>query len=415
MSSQQDGIGRQVLTIAAVLLATANLRPAITTISASLDGIDGTYGLGPSGLIMLSAIPVLSFALSAPAVPWLSRTLGSRCAIVTALLMLAVCLVVRAIVPALMLPVTCLCGAAIMIVSVLVPQILKTRAGAAWATGAATVGFGLGAAIGAGTLRPLQAAWGGSLPLALASWALPALLAAGVFMASGLGAKSTVAASGQMGHARSAPLALLSQPTARAVTVFFGLQAVLYFALTSWLPSVLLERGLDAGEAGGQLAWFSFAGLLPSLLAPVLASRRGRLRRLVPLTGLAIAAGLLWLLVAPTAQLALAIGWLGVAQGAAFSLAIALVVQRTSDAAAAGALSSVSQGMGFGVGALGSAAVGAIHQESGTWWPALLMLLAAALCLAMAGHRAANGASVGMPSAPPAVTACETSGNTDFL
>ncbi len=273
------------LVLLGLVVVSVNLRPAITTVAGVMNQVPGVFGVDPSLLPLLGTLPVLAFGISGPIGPWLARRLGTGRAVAVALLVLAAALIVRATVPALLLPGTFLAGMAIMTSSVLVPQIVKANRGTGWWTGLCTMGFGLGAALGAGLVQPLEQAFGGSLPSALAVWAVPALLGAFLIHRSGgrpTAAPTTASRAASATASYAAPTStgaadvatpLRKQRTAWAVTAFFGLQAMLYFAITSWLAVYLVSRGLAPADAAALLAWFSLAGLPASLLAPVLAGR----------------------------------------------------------------------------------------------------------------------------------------------
>ncbi|BCW52626.1 hypothetical protein StoSoilB13_49680 (plasmid) [Arthrobacter sp. StoSoilB13] len=340
-----------------------------------------------------------------------------------ALLFLAAALIVRVLVPPLLLPGTFLAGMAIMTASVLVPQIVKANHGSGWWTGLCTMGFGLGAALGAGLVQPLAQTLGGSLAWALAVWAVPALLGACLIQRSGRRSTPAGTSTRKAGSAAGAvsPLTqgapsfsvfpapvipapvspsevtplqvtpLRKQRTAWAVTAFFGLQAMLYFAITSWLAVYLVSKGLSSADAAGLLAWFSLAGLPASLLAPVLAGRPAILRIMAPGLGLAVALALLGVLAAPSALQFLMVGILGIVQSAGFGLAMALVVIRSSGPQTAGKLSAMSQGLGFALASLGPLVAGLLHAWTGGWEVTFWALAAQAVVLAAAGFLAIRG------------------------
>ncbi|BCW83099.1 MFS transporter [Arthrobacter sp. NicSoilE8] len=436
------------MVLLALVLVSINLRPAITTIAGVMNQLEDAFQLGPQWLPLLGTLPVLAFGVSGPIGPWLARRLGAGRAVAVALLVLAAALIVRATVPALLLPGTFLCGMAIMTASVLVPQIVKTNRGTGWWTGLCTLGFGLGAALGAGLVRPLEHALGGSLGGALAVWAVPALLGAFLIQRSGGGPTSAPAAAGNVtsagnaasagdatsaGNAASAageaaaltpdspspavapsavvPTAVVplrKQRTAWAVTAFFGLQAMLYFAITSWLAVFLVSEGLSSVDAAALLAWFSLAGLPASLLAPVLAGKPKVLRVLGPGLGLSVAVALIGVLVAPSGAQFLMVGVLGVVQSAGFGLAMALVVIRSAGPLTAGRLSAMSQGFGFALASLGPLAAGLLHTWTGGWEAPFLAMAGEALVLAAAGYLAIRGPLVSIET--PKATAKDNPG-----
>ncbi|UXM92609.1 MFS transporter [Paenarthrobacter sp. JL.01a] len=401
------------LVLLALVLVSVNLRPAITTVAGVMAQVPGAFGLDPALLPLLGTLPVLAFGVSGPIGPWLARRLGTGRAVAVALLVLAAALIIRSTVPALLLPGTFLAGMAIMTASVLVPQIVKANRGTGWWTGLCTMGFGLGAALGAGLVQPLELTFGGNLASALAVWAVPALI--GAFLIHRSGGRPTAAlassasvttavgatavgatAVGAPGAPSDVPPSDVSAPlrrqrTAWAVTAFFGLQAMLYFAITSWLAVYLVSRGLGPADAAALLAWFSLAGLPASLLAPVLASRPAILRILAPGLGLSVAAALLGVLAAPAELQFLAVGILGVVQSAGFGLGMALMVIRSAGPESAGKLSAMSQGFGFALASLGPLLAGLLHEITGGWEVTFCVLAAEAVVLAVAGFFAIRG------------------------
>ncbi|SEJ81359.1 MFS transporter, CP family, cyanate transporter [Arthrobacter sp. yr096] len=403
---------RTGLVLLALVMVSVNLRPAITTVAGVMGQVPGVFGVDPTLLPLLGTLPVLAFGVSGPMGPWLARRFGTGRAVAVALLVLAAALVVRATVPALLLPGTFLAGSAIMTASVLVPQIVKANRGTGWWTGLCTMGFGLGAALGAGLVQPLEQAFGGNLPSALAVWAVPALM--GAFLIHRSGGRPTTAptTAGTITPGTITPgsitagsttaeevTPLRKQRTAWAVTAFFGLQAMLYFAITSWLAVYLVSRGLSPADSAALLAWFSLAGLPASLLAPVLASRPAILRILAPGLGMTVALALLGVLAAPAELQFTAVGILGVVQSAGFGLAMALVVIRSAGPQSAGRLSAMSQGLGFALASLGPLLAGMLHAMTGGWEVTFWVLAAEAVVLAGAGFLAIRGPLVSVESA----------------
>lgn len=391
------------LVLLALVMVSINLRPAITTVAGVMNQVPGVFGLDPALLPLLGTLPVLAFGISGPIGPWLARRVGTGRAVAVALLVLAAALIVRATVPALLLSGTFLAGSAIMTASVLVPQIVKANRGTGWWTGLCTMGFGLGAALGAGLVQPLEQAFGGNLPSALAVWAVPALIGAFLIHRSGGRPTAAPAAAGTVSGASGAATPLRRQRTAWAVTAFFGLQAMLYFAITSWLAVYLVSRGFSPADSAALLAWFSLAGLPASLLAPVLASRPRILRVMAPGLGLSVAVALLGVLTAPTELQFIAVGVLGVVQSAGFGLAMALVVIRSAGPQSAGRLSAMSQGFGFALASLGPLLAGLLHAVTGGWEVTFCVLAAEAVVLAGAGFFAIRGPLVSMGSADSAL------------
>jgi CP family cyanate transporter-like MFS transporter len=169
-----------------------------------------------------------------------------------------------------------------------------------------------------------------------------------------------------------------------AVSGALGLQTALYYAVTAWLPSLLVDElgrgGAAAGASAGSL--FQLLGIPGTLIIPLVVRRSTSQRGL----GLTVAAGwavlVVGLLVAPAAWPVWAVVG-GIAQGAGLALAFTLVVLRSADEEQARRLSGMGQLVGYGVGALGPLAVGALFAVAGSWTVPLAFLVV--LVLVQAG------------------------------
>ncbi|MGY1694010.1 MFS transporter [Geodermatophilus sp. SYSU D00814] len=385
-------LGGDRLLLAAVLLTAVNLRAAIAAVGPVLDDVRADLGLSAAAAGLLTALPVLCFALLAPAAAAAGRRLGAGPAVLGSLLLLAAAQGLRVLGgPPVLLAGTLLVGAAMTVGNVLLPAVVKAGFGrsAGTVTGLYTAALVAGAAAGAALTAPLAAVlgWRG----ALAAQGLPAVVAAVVWARA---ARHAVVA----GPAPAAPagaVRLWRSPLAWAVTAVQALHSTLYFSLTAWLPTLLADRaGADAATGSLAASVFQVLGIAGSLLVPaVLARRPGQ-------TGLALAVATLWTV--PVAGLLVAPGgwplWAGLgglAQGAGIALAVTLVVLRSADAGTAARLSGMSQLVGYSVGAAGPVVVGALSQASGGWTAPLVLLLALGAGLAAAGVAAARPVRIG--------------------
>jgi CP family cyanate transporter-like MFS transporter len=85
----------------------------------------------------------------------------------------------------------------------------------------------------------------------------------------------------------------------------------------------------------------------------------------------------------------------GLGTGAAFPLAMTLVLVRSRDVAQTGRLSAASQSLGYLVAATGPLAVGLLHEATGTWRAGLLLLLGVLVVQLAVGLVAARPRLVG--------------------
>ena len=343
-----------------------------------VDELQRELGLSATAAGLLTAAPVLCFGLLAPAAPALARRLGGERALLLALLPVLIGVAGRAAGPTFALFAgTVLAGAGVAVANVLVPSVVKGRFDrqVGIVTGLYVAALTGGAALAAGLTVPLEdeLGWQG----ALAVWSLPAALALVVL---GLGVGRPTGVRPQPADLRG----LLGDRVAWQVTLYMGLQSLVFYAGLAWLPSILRDAGFAAGTAGSLLAVYALGGIPTSLLVPMVATRLPDQRLLaLGVTALETAA-ILGLLAAPGA----AVAWVtlfALGQGGAIALALTLMVLRAPDPGRAAELSGMAQTLGYSLAAFGPVAVGALHDWSNGWRVPLTVLLALTVPLAAVG------------------------------
>lgn len=153
------------------------------------------------------------------------------------------------------------------------------------------------------------------------------------------------------------------------LTVFFGLMASVFYSLTAWLAPIAMSMGYSRHDAGNLLTLFTLIQIPVSILVPVLVARFQRRTLWLVLCSLFELSGLLLLLGSGSPFLSAVL--LGIGAGGLFPLALMLPLLMTQRAEEASAWSSLSQGGGYILGALGPLAVGRILDASGSFQLAL--------------------------------------------
>jgi CP family cyanate transporter-like MFS transporter len=384
--------------VVAIVLLAANLRPAVVGVSPLLWEIQASERLSATAAGILTALPVLCFGLIAPAAPLLARRLGIERALLAALVLLTIGFLVRSSGPLVALFAgTVLLGSAIAIGNVLLPSLIKRdfphRTGLM--TGLYTMAIAGGGALAAGVTVPLAQAAGLGWRVALASWALFAVIALLCWLPQ-------VRRAGRPARVATVRVGgLWRDAVAWQVTIYMGLQSLGYFAVTSWLPALLVDRGYDPVTAGWLLSLSTVAGIAGATVAPMLATRGRRQRGLAVAITAVAAVGLLGVLVPVGVEL-VAVLLLGAAQSAALGLSLTLVVLRAPDAAHAAQLSGMAQSVGYVLAAAGPFAVGALHDATDGWTVPLVLLLALLAVQGTAGVLAGRDRVVRRRTALPA-------------
>jgi MFS transporter, CP family, cyanate transporter len=374
------------------VLAGLNLRIAVASVPPVIDELEADLELSSAAAGVLTSAPILCFGLLAPVAPLLTRRLGAERVLLFALLPLAVGVLVRGQSSAVALFAgTLLAGAAIAVANVVVPSIVKGRFAESEGRlmGLYVAALGAGAALAAGLTVPIEDALGAGWEAGLAVWAIPAALAAGILGVAVARDGGRLTARGGPGDAKS----LLGDALAWQVTLFFGLQSIVFYIALTWLPSILREEGFGAGEAGALLALFALGGIPASLVVPIVATRMRDQRWIAVGVAVIEAVAVIGLLAAPGAA-AVWVTLFALGQGAAFSLALTLIVLRAPDSRRAAELSGMAQAIGYCLAAVGPLAVGALHDRSGGWDVPLAALLLMTVPLLAAGVAAGRPRTV---------------------
>jgi CP family cyanate transporter-like MFS transporter len=409
-AGQHDLRLERTLLVVGVLALGFNLRGAITSLPPVFPELQDSLHLSSATVSLLAATPVICFGLVSGFAAALARRAGEERVLLGAMIALTAGLVARGVAPhALLFPGTILLSGAIAVMNVLLSSLIKRRwpERAGFLIGLYITALSAGAIVASLVSVPLWQGTGGSVALTLGWLAIPAAIGGLLWLPQTAGARAarTGAAgglAGRTGTARPARLSVHRYALAWHVTLFMGMQSLLYYAALSWLPTMLRDRGVSAADAGDLLALMGAGNLAVSLVIPVVAQRmRSQLLLVVP-TVAALAVGLAGLLYAPLGG---AIAWaliLGAGQNAALGLAVFFTAARSPNAAVAASLSALAQSVGYLLASAGPLEVGLLHSATGSWTAPVIVLFAFNVVLLFAGILAARPRMLPAADLPPA-------------
>src|SRR6476619_8008758 len=352
-----------VMALALVAVA-ANLRIAITSVPPLLDAISADLGLSHAAAGALTTLPVLCMGLFAPVASRLAHHLGAVAAVLGAVISILVGTASRFAGDHVVVlsAGTFLCGVGIAVAGTLLPRLVKTffppeRTGLV--TGLYMLAMMGGAALSSALAVPLADRLG-SWQASLGSWSVIALVGALAW------APFTMRANPHHAPDEEGPGRLpWRHHTAWLVAGYLTLQSWCFYSAVTWLAPTYVEHGWSRQSAGYLAAVFSGAQIVSGLLGPVLSDRTQDMRRLLlPAAALGVAGSVgIWLapLTAP---------WLwavvtGLGQGAAFSLALVLLVRYTRSPEASGRLTGMAFLISYGIASIGPVAMGLVRDVTG--------------------------------------------------
>lgn len=361
----------------------ANLRASITTVGPLAENVSRELALVPTQVALLITMPVVLFAVLSPLAPPLARRIGIEEALALALGILSVGIVLRSLPwwPALWLGTAGL-GAAIAVINVLLPPLVKRDFpnDVGRVTGFyASVQYGM-AALASAFAVPIADSSSLGWRLAFGVWAGLALVALGILLpllaiSSQSRTSQALTVSAEKALSQMAPTLPWKSKVGWAVAIYSGLQALFYFAVLAWWPTIEQLSGISQESAGIHQGLWQIVAIAASLLAGMLLHRLKEDARIAVITfATPVIVGIIGQIFWPTLSVVWII-FIGLGIGGTFVVSISLIGLRTVTTLQTAQLSAMVQTVGYSIAALGPFATGGLAQLVGSWDGALYFLL----------------------------------------
>lgn len=369
-AKQSTALAGAALLAAAVAICIASMlmRAPVTCIGPIADEIMRYFGVSHTEYGVLAALPIAAFGVFS----FFAAPLGARCgikyAILVSLLILAVGAAARPVNSwTVFLLASLVVGAGIALLNVIVPVAIKSWFGPHTAAmmGLYTGLVGLSGSIGGLTAVPIMHAADG-LHGTLLAWAAAAVLAALLWFVLAPGKRTAKAARTANSAAPTPARRLLKSPTAVALIFVMGLQSMLIYTVSAWLPPFLTAGGMPEQQAGFWLFIYLVSGLPASIFTPALMRFLNSEVRTALLLGALYLAGVagwlaggVWLLPASISA--------GASQGAMLSVAMLLMARKSASSGEMLAISALAQRLGY-IGACFGPVVFGTLLEASSWF-----------------------------------------------
>ena len=357
------------LVLCAMMLLGANMRAPIVALGSIAPVVQEALNISKTQIGWLGAVPMLTFALGALISPSIGKRFGIENTLIVMIIMLTFGMVLRAVVPTWIgfLSGTVLLTLAIGFANTLAAPVIKQRTpkNIPLVTGLFSLTMTVTAGIIAGLVLPLSE-WVG-WQWALGGWSILGLftIVIWIFLRTRLGSsRDQVVPAAAEG---SSNISVWRTSFAWQIGIFLGVQSLLYYTVASFLPSILVSKGMDAVQGGQMSAVFQFMAPLAILIITWLINR-GR-----PIQALAVSAATLNVIgIAGLSYLSVDLAWLwsalmGLGCAAIFTLSIMLFSLRTYTTNQASELSGMAQFVGYIIAFFGPLGTGWLHEATDSW------------------------------------------------
>ncbi|HID0803448.1 TPA: MFS transporter, partial [Clostridium botulinum] len=175
---------------------------------------------------------------------------------------------------------TAIIGLAISVANVLIPSLIKRdfpeKIGVM--TGVYSISMNTFGAIASGISIPIATGLGFKWSGALGIWGILSFISIILWLPQ---VKRNDGEASKGHKADSSNVSLWKSSLAWQVTLFMGLQSLVFYSMVAWMPEILMQKGMSSNKAGWMLSLMQLALIPFTFIVSVLAGRRSNQRSLV--------------------------------------------------------------------------------------------------------------------------------------
>lgn len=377
-------LNSRVLFVAAIVLASLNLRPAMASLAPLIETIRLDLALSFTALGLLTTIPVICLGVFPVVANRLATRIGIERALLAALILITLATAARFAghQVAVLFASAFVVGLGVAGGQAYIPAIAKRHFGAnaSVVTALYATTMSASAVIVVATTSPLTD-YLGSWPAGLAIWCLPALLAVGFWIPI---------ASERPPAPRPAtkPVGLpWRDQIAWRITLFSAVTFILFFSILAWYAPIYQAQGWNDGDAASLVAFLFFAQLVSALVVTAAAARQTGRRLLMLLSTLLSVLGLAGVAYMPLAAPWVWAGSVGLGLGVQFTLALTLPVDYGASPEEVGRLTAMAMSVGYLLASVGPVAIGWLRDLTGSFEVPIAGLVALVLIFTLPALR----------------------------
>ncbi|MFP5100648.1 CynX/NimT family MFS transporter [Staphylococcus equorum] len=380
--------------IIAIVFIASTLRAPLTSVGPVIEEIKQVMEIDNSVAGILTTIPLIIFAIVSPLVSKVTSRLTMSRTIFYSTLLLIVALFLRIVGDFnLFIIGTLLLGIAIAFGNVVLPSYVKwyfpMQIGLATGIYSGTMNFTAG--LGGGLSFPLSEISPIGFRLSLSFWIIFGVIALLLWIPKArTGAKLEQATVDQSKLKTSKKVNIVKSKLAWMVALTMGFQSMVFYTMVAWVPSILIDRGLEPTTAGYLLMLNQFSQVPMTFIFPIVASKLKDQRILVVIITILFLIGFSLFFTQSLVLLIIGIVIAGLAMGACFSLCMTFFSIRANTSEGSISLSGFGQSVGYLIAAIGPFLIGYLYDATGSWNSGVVALIIMSILIFIFGYPAAK-------------------------
>lgn len=380
--------------IIAIVFIASTLRAPLTSVGPVVEEIKQVMEIGNSVTGILTTIPLIIFAIVSPLVSKVTSGLTMSRTIFYSTILLIIALLLRIAGDFnLFIIGTLLLGIAIAFGNVVLPSYVKwyfpMQIGLATGIYSGTMNFTAG--LGGGLSFPLSEMSPIGFRLSLSFWIIFGVIALLLWIPKArTGVKLEQETVDQSKLEPSKKVNVVKSKLAWMVALTMGFQSMVFYTMVAWVPSILIDRGLEPTTAGYLLMLNQFSQVPMTFIFPIVASKLKDQRILVVIITVLFLIGFSLFFTQSLVLLIIGIVIAGLAMGACFSLCMTFFSIRAHTSEGSISLSGFGQSVGYLIAAIGPFLIGYLYDATGSWNSGIVALIIMSILIFIFGYPAAK-------------------------
>ncbi|PAF47567.1 hypothetical protein BKH46_03845 [Helicobacter sp. 12S02634-8] len=375
-----------------IICIALNLRGPITAVGPVIELLKAQYSFSATTAGLITTLPLLAFAFFSPLV--------ARFRYTQMMFYGLVCIALGELIRSYtgMMGVfagTLIMGVGIAIANVLLPSVIKAKFPKKFGKVMALYSLILvvSATIGAGISVPVAISLHLGWANALALWVVIAILALLLWYPHLGGRRKYQRPTPSSNHST----AIYKSPTAWWITLFMGVQSLIFYSVVAWFPSILIARGYGLHFASNMTLLYQFCSIPVAFFAPMLIAKIQNKNRFFFIASLcamyAFAFVILYFQSSPM-MVFVATLLLAFPMGGVFGIALLFISMKASLPQNVAHLSGMAQSIGYLIAAIGPILLGFVYDFTESWKPSLVLFFLFALSLIFFAYKANSSKAI---------------------